>query len=437
MNPLTNTKNQNILNERELRLGYTGTLSSWHMQYKKSAWIFVGGLNYELTEGDLICVFSQYGEIVNINLVRDRKTGQSKGFAFLCYEDQRSTVLATDNLNGIKLAGRIIRVDHVEQYKVPKDGTLDVGGSKRKPKKNATVPEDPDAVAAFVREHGCGPEVVEQLKKVQKEQKELAKKAEREKANRSPNKIPDHPRLPTRSERKRSPPDDREPHSDQPSSHAVKRRSPSWSPPHKRRGSPSRPVIDSSRKYRDGSTDLSPHEKRGSEIGPFRSVCESVNSPPRRRQTEDFSPHRLRIPNRFPPREGRNQMLSPPDGNRGPLLSPPRRRHDVTPSSHRRVQFSPSPPRRRQRLSPPSRQRRGVTPSPHHQMQLSPSPPRRRRELSPSPPRRRRGSTPSLPRQERVVVRSPRARNESTNSAPRIKQESPFNEPRRKAERQR
>ena len=90
-------------------------------QYKDSAWIFAGGLPYDLTEGDVICVFSECGEIVHINLVRDSKTGKSKGFAFICYEDQRSTILAVDNLNGMKLLGRLVRVDHVETYKLPKD----------------------------------------------------------------------------------------------------------------------------------------------------------------------------------------------------------------------------------------------------------------------------------------------------------------------------
>ena len=45
----------------------------------------------------------RYGEVININLVRDKKTGKSKGFCFLAYEDQRSTVLAVDNFNGIKV----------------------------------------------------------------------------------------------------------------------------------------------------------------------------------------------------------------------------------------------------------------------------------------------------------------------------------------------
>lgn len=36
----------------------------------------------------------RYGEIVDVNLVRDKGTGKSKGFAFVAYEDQRSTTLA-------------------------------------------------------------------------------------------------------------------------------------------------------------------------------------------------------------------------------------------------------------------------------------------------------------------------------------------------------
>lgn len=36
----------------------------------------------------------RYGEVVDVNLIRDKGTGKSKGFAFLAYEDQRSTILA-------------------------------------------------------------------------------------------------------------------------------------------------------------------------------------------------------------------------------------------------------------------------------------------------------------------------------------------------------
>ncbi|NWX88588.1 RBMX2 protein, partial [Nothoprocta pentlandii] len=80
----------------------------------------------------------RYGEVVNINLVRDKKTGKSKGFCFLCYEDQRSTILAVDNFNGIKIKGRTIRVDHVANYRPPKDS------------------DDVDEVTKTLREKGCG-----------------------------------------------------------------------------------------------------------------------------------------------------------------------------------------------------------------------------------------------------------------------------------------
>lgn len=89
---------------------------SWHEQYKHSAYVFVAGFPFEMTEGDLIVVLSQYGEVVDINLVRDKKTGKSRGFAFAAYEDQRSTILAVDNFNGTKILGRTLRVDHCEGY---------------------------------------------------------------------------------------------------------------------------------------------------------------------------------------------------------------------------------------------------------------------------------------------------------------------------------
>ena len=51
------------INEEELKLGIAGTRASWHSKYAKSAWIYVGNVGYELVEGDVICVLSQYGEI--------------------------------------------------------------------------------------------------------------------------------------------------------------------------------------------------------------------------------------------------------------------------------------------------------------------------------------------------------------------------------------
>lgn len=117
MNALTQVKNTQAATEKEAAYGQAKTGSSWHDRYSNSAYIFAGGLPFALTEGDLLAVFAQYGEVVDVNLVRDKETGKSRGFAFLAYEDQRSTILAVDNLNGAVVAGRTIRVEHVADYK--------------------------------------------------------------------------------------------------------------------------------------------------------------------------------------------------------------------------------------------------------------------------------------------------------------------------------
>ncbi|KAJ8598343.1 hypothetical protein CTAYLR_002985 [Chrysophaeum taylorii] len=108
------------LNERELQLGISGS-ASWHEKYADSAWVYVGGLPRELSEGDVICVLSQWGELEDFNMPRDRKTGTPRGWCWCKYVDQRSTILAVDNMAGVKLLGRTLRVDHCERYKLPEE----------------------------------------------------------------------------------------------------------------------------------------------------------------------------------------------------------------------------------------------------------------------------------------------------------------------------
>ena len=121
MNPLTQIKNTLKVTQREILSG-VGDAASWHSRFKHSAYVYAGGLSFDATEGDVLAVFAQYGEVVDVNLVRDKETGKSRGFAFLAYEDQRSTVLAVDNLSGARVMKRIIKVDHVDRYKVKEGG---------------------------------------------------------------------------------------------------------------------------------------------------------------------------------------------------------------------------------------------------------------------------------------------------------------------------
>ncbi|KAJ4359011.1 RNA-binding protein Cwf29 [Ascochyta clinopodiicola] len=106
------------LNKRELEAGISPE-GSWHTDYRDTAFIYIGGLAFELSEGDIITIFSQYGEPVWVKLARDKETGKSRGFAWIKYEDQRSCDLAVDNLGGATIMDRVIRVDHA-RYK-PRD----------------------------------------------------------------------------------------------------------------------------------------------------------------------------------------------------------------------------------------------------------------------------------------------------------------------------
>jgi RNA-binding motif protein, X-linked 2 len=91
--------------------------ASWHADYRDTAYIYVGGLPFDVSEGDIVTIFSQFGTPTHVNLVRDKETGKSKGFAFLKYEDQRSCDLAVDNLGGAEVLGRVLRVDHTRYKK--------------------------------------------------------------------------------------------------------------------------------------------------------------------------------------------------------------------------------------------------------------------------------------------------------------------------------
>ncbi|XP_024980733.1 zinc finger CCCH domain-containing protein 25 isoform X2 [Cynara cardunculus var. scolymus] len=124
MNPLTLVKRIQNINSKEASLGISED-ASWHAKYKDSAYVYVGGIPFDLTEGDLLAVFAQYGEIVDVNLVRDKGTGKSKGFAFVAYEDQRN------NLNGAQILGRTIRVDHVTKYKKKEEEDEEAEQQKR------------------------------------------------------------------------------------------------------------------------------------------------------------------------------------------------------------------------------------------------------------------------------------------------------------------
>ncbi|KAL0258230.1 RNA-binding protein Cwf29 [Diplodia seriata] len=154
------------LNKRELEAGITPE-ASWHADYRDTAFIYIGGLPYDVSEGDIVTIFSQYGEPVYVNLVRDKETGKSKGFAFLKYEDQRSCDLAVDNMSGAQVMGRVVSVDHTRYKKKEgeelRDNTYGLGEE-----------EGEGEAGAVVKAPETESESEEERRPVLKEERELA-----------------------------------------------------------------------------------------------------------------------------------------------------------------------------------------------------------------------------------------------------------------------
>jgi cold-inducible RNA-binding protein len=72
--------------------------------------IFVGNLDFEATEESIRSLFEPYGAIERINLVTDRDTGRSRGFAFVEMTDANQADQAIAALNGTSSGGRALNV---------------------------------------------------------------------------------------------------------------------------------------------------------------------------------------------------------------------------------------------------------------------------------------------------------------------------------------
>ena len=77
--------------------------------------IYVGNLAYGITEEELKKIFSEFGEVSSVNLIKDRFSGQSKGFGFIDMPNNSEADTAIKALNKSELQGRDIKVNQAEQ----------------------------------------------------------------------------------------------------------------------------------------------------------------------------------------------------------------------------------------------------------------------------------------------------------------------------------
>jgi RNA recognition motif-containing protein len=76
--------------------------------------IYVGNLAYQTSEDDLRNAFAEHGEVTAVNLIKDRFTGQSKGFAFVEMSSNAEADSAIKSLNQKPLDGRVLTVNQAK-----------------------------------------------------------------------------------------------------------------------------------------------------------------------------------------------------------------------------------------------------------------------------------------------------------------------------------
>lgn len=73
--------------------------------------LYVGNLNYNTTENDLIELFGQFGTVNSASIILDRETNRSKGFAFVELDSEEAADAAIAQLNGQEFLNRNLRVN--------------------------------------------------------------------------------------------------------------------------------------------------------------------------------------------------------------------------------------------------------------------------------------------------------------------------------------
>lgn len=73
--------------------------------------IYVGNLSRNVVEDDLKKAFEAFGEVTSVNIVKDRYSGDSRGFGFVEMPSKKEALSAIAGLNGRELGGRMLNVN--------------------------------------------------------------------------------------------------------------------------------------------------------------------------------------------------------------------------------------------------------------------------------------------------------------------------------------
>ena len=90
--------------------------------------LFVGNLSFNTTEGDLLEMFKQAGNVVSCELIMDKFTGKSRGFAFIQMGTQEEANKAIADFNGKEMDGRALTVNEARPREERPRGDFGGGG---------------------------------------------------------------------------------------------------------------------------------------------------------------------------------------------------------------------------------------------------------------------------------------------------------------------
>ncbi|KAG5185159.1 peptidyl-prolyl cis-trans isomerase E [Tribonema minus] len=79
--------------------------------------LYVGGLEENVNEELLHAAFIPFGDLVEVQIPREWKSGTNRGFGFVEYEAEEDASAAMENMDGAELAGRVLRVNRAKPLK--------------------------------------------------------------------------------------------------------------------------------------------------------------------------------------------------------------------------------------------------------------------------------------------------------------------------------
>jgi len=90
--------------------------------------IYVGNLSRQTTEDDLRQAFEGFGQVESINIIKDKFSGESRGFGFVEMPSKQEAQKAIEEMNGKDLMGRTVNVNEARPKTNRSDGRSRQGG---------------------------------------------------------------------------------------------------------------------------------------------------------------------------------------------------------------------------------------------------------------------------------------------------------------------